>query len=122
MSTLPNNIENTSPRWLENLHILFWLVKDTCWALVWRPLGVIMIVPTVSVALYLFFRSRKNRSEMYHNAAVCMWIIANSTWMVGEFYNRDLRMIAVGFFATGLALLTVYYMLYFQKDRRQGNI
>ncbi|GAA4463645.1 hypothetical protein GCM10023093_12610 [Nemorincola caseinilytica] len=97
-------------RKVENLHILLWLIKDTCWALVWRPGGMLMILPTVGVAFYLMARSRHDRTELYHNIAVCMWILANSSWMTGEFYNYDLRPLAVGFFSIGLLVLLVYYI------------
>ena len=103
-------------RKIENLHILLWLVKDTCWALVWRPGGVIMIVPTVGVAFYLLAHSRHDRSERYHNAAVCAWILANSSWMLGEFFNHDLRPLAVGFFSMGILALLVYYIFFYRKD------
>ena len=108
-----------SPRWIENLHILLWLIKDTCWALVWRPGAIIMIIPTMSVAFYLLYRSKHSKTELAHNAAVCMWITANSIWMIGEFYNTDLRYIAVVFFGIGLLILLLYYLLYFVKDMRE---
>jgi len=77
-----------------------------------------MIVPTVSVAIYLLYRSRKSRTDLYHNAAVCMWITANSIWMIGEFFNKDLRPTAVVFFILGIAILAVYYLFYFVGDRK----
>lgn len=40
-------------RKLENLHIVLWLIKDLCWAMLWKPLGLIMIVPTIGAALLL---------------------------------------------------------------------
>lgn len=104
-------------RWLENAHILLWLIKDTCWALEWKPGGVIMIFPTVSVAFYLMWKSRKVRAELYHNIAVCFWILANSTWMVGEFNDSDFRIYAAGLFGCGLVVLAVYYIFFFKKDR-----
>ncbi len=108
-------------RKVENLHIVLWLIKDTCWALVWRPGGLFMIFPTVSVALYLTWKSRRNRSELFHNLAVCMWILANSVWMTGEFINREFRGVAVGFFVTGLLLLAFYYLAYYRKDNAQAT-
>jgi hypothetical protein len=111
--------KHSAPRWIENLHILLWLFKDMCWAMVWRPGGVVMIVPTFSVAIYLLIRSRHRRTELYHNAAVVMWISANSTWMIGEFFNRDLRPAAVILFGTGIGILLYYYIFYFRKDRRE---
>lgn len=78
-----------------------------------------MIVPTVSVAIYLLVKSRHRRTELYHNAAVVMWIAANSTWMTGEFFNKDLRPTAVVLFGVGICILLVYYIFFFEKDRRE---
>ncbi len=38
-------------RKIENLHIVFWLIKDMAWAMLWKPLGVFMIVPTTGGCL-----------------------------------------------------------------------
>ena len=40
-------------RKIENLHIVFWLIKDLSWAMLWRPLGLIMIIPTIGAALLI---------------------------------------------------------------------
>ena len=96
---------------LENTHILLWLIKDTCWVLEYKLLGVIMIFPTVAVAFYLTYLSRSDRKELLHNLAVSCWILANSTWMIGEFYlNDSTRPIAAAFFILGLAFVGVYYI------------
>ncbi len=105
-------------RWIENGHIFLWLIKDTCWAMVWRPGGIFMIVPTISVALYILWKSRHIRAELFHNIAVVLWISANSVWMIGEFYERETRPWAVALFVTGLLLLLVYYLFFFARDRR----
>lgn len=104
-------------RWIENGHILLWLIKDTFWAMEFKPGGIFMIFPTLGVALYLLWRSRRVRGELFHNLAVCIWIAANSIWMAGEFYDRETRPIAAGLFISGLILLAVYYLFYFRKDR-----
>jgi hypothetical protein len=106
-------------RWIDNLHILFWLIKDMSWAMLLRPLGVCMIVPTLGVAIYILWHSRRLRAEVYHNAAVCIWISANSLWMIGEFYNIELRPYAVILFIIGLSVLAVYYIFFFRKDRKK---
>lgn len=108
-------------RWIENGHILLWLVKDTCWAMEFKPGGIIMIFPTVGVAFYLLWRSRNSRPDLYHNIAVCSWILANSTWMLGEFYKKELRPIAVGIFLIGLTVLLIYYIFFFNKDRNENG-
>ena len=95
----------------ENAHILLWLIKDTCWVLDQRLLGVCMIVPTILVAVYLTARTRTIREEFIHNLAVVFWLCANSVWMIGEFYYDDhTRPFALVFFALGLLTLTVHYV------------
>ena len=106
-------------RWIENGHILLWLIKDTCWAMVLRPLGIFMIFPTLSVAFYILWKTRQHRAELFHNLAVCLWISANSLWMVGEFYNKDLRHYAIIIFLIGLSLLLIYYIFFFSTDRKK---
>lgn len=106
-------------RILENGHIFFWLIKDTCWALEFKPGGIIMIIPTVAMAFYLLWRTRKQRTEFMHNMAVCFWISANSAWMIGEFNDYDARPVAATLFILGLTVLIVYYLFYFKKDRQR---
>ena len=108
-------------RWIENGHIVLWLIKDTCWAMVWRPGGIFMIFPTLSVALYIMWKSRHVRPELFHNLAVCLWITANSVWMVSEFLNVDkiYKPYAVVIFIIGILLLLVYYIFFFKKDRQK---
>ncbi len=117
-SQAPKNVLTKSYRWIENGHIFLWLIKDTCWAMEWRIGGLVMIAPTLSVAIYLLWRSAKSRAELFHNAAVCLWITANSVWMTGEFFKKELRPIAVVIFLIGLALLLVYYLFYFSIDKK----
>ena len=107
-------------RWLENAHIFLWLIKDTCWALEFEPGGLFMIVPTVTVAFYLTWKSRNVRGELFHNIAVCFWILANSAWMLGEFVEHEARPYAVVLFLCGLGVLLFYYIFYFRKDNRKN--
>lgn len=99
-----------SIRDFENFHILLWLIKDTCWLLEFHAAGVISIIPTVGFAIYITVRRRKIVKELVHNIAVCLWILANSTWMIGEFfYNDSTRPIALWFFLSGLILVAAYH-------------
>ncbi len=111
-------------RLIENAHIFLWLLKDTCWVLVWKPGGIFMIFPTLSVAFYILWRSRHSRPEFFHNLAICLWICANSVWMVSEFLGVDkiYKKYAVMIFATGIALLLVYYIFFFSKDRKKARM
>ncbi|MFZ9695615.1 MAG: hypothetical protein ACO3AY_07070 [Chitinophagaceae bacterium] len=76
-------------RKMENLHIVFWIIKDLSWCMTWKSLAIAMIFPTLLVAFFISWRTRNIRSELAHNLAVALWIIANSTWMIMEFLGRD---------------------------------
>ena len=106
-------------RWIENGHIFLWLIKDTCWAFEFKAGGIFMIIPTVAVALYLLWRSRHALTEFVHNTAVCVWLFANSIWMVGEFFEKDTRNYAIVLFSIGLFILISYYLYTFLNKKNQ---
>lgn len=109
-------------RALENLHVLFWLVKDVCWCIGFRPLGTLMIFPTLFAAIYIMWRNKHIASELAHNLAVILWITANSLWMIFEFTGTDEELknyCLIPFFA-GLTILLYYYLVYAPMMRRRG--
>src|SRR5215212_3666122 len=76
-------------RKMENLHIVFWLLKDISWCMIWRPLGIAMIFPTLIIAIVISIRTRQYVSEVCHNVAIVFWITANAYWMISEFFYFD---------------------------------
>jgi len=115
-------------RRLENLHIVFWLVKDISWCMIWKVLGIAMAVPTLSVAIYIAWRARKIKSELAHNLAVTFWITANSYWMISEFYGFDEMPIWSGYegkhlamlpFLSGVLILLYYYLIQRPKEMKK---
>ncbi len=76
-------------RKMENFHIVFWLFKDISWCMLWRPLGIAMIFPTLFIAIIITVRNRQYMSEVCHNLAIVFWITANSYWMISEFFYFD---------------------------------
>jgi hypothetical protein len=108
-------------RKMENLHIVFWLFKDISWCMIWRPLGIIMIFPTLIISIIIAFRTRRYMSEVCHNVAICFWISANSYWMVSEFFHFDTKVLfgvytfkhlAIIPFVMGIGMLAYYYLLW----------
>jgi hypothetical protein len=84
-----------------------------------RPLGIFMIFPTLFLAFYITYKFRFVASELYHNIAVCLWIMANTIWMIGEFYFDDtLRPYATVFFVAGLLVLAIYYIFIYRKEEK----
>jgi len=106
-------------RIMENLHIVFWLFKDLAWCMVWKPLGIAMIFPTLIISFVIAWRTRHMVSELCHNLAVSVWIMANSYWMISEFMGFDAqpwfgdftyKHIAVIPFLAGISILAFYYL------------
>jgi len=118
-------------RKLENLHIVFWLFKDISWCMIWQTLGIIMVIPTLSVAIYIAYRTRNIKAELAHNLAVAFWISANSYWMISEFFGFDdvkvfgqyegkhLAMIP---FIIGVIILAWYYLIEQPKEGKSEQV
>jgi hypothetical protein len=113
-------------RKMENLHIVFWLFKDIAWCMVWKPLGIAMIFPTLIVSIIIAWRTRQYMSELCHNLAITFWITANSYWMISEFLQFDTRPLisdlhfkhlALVPFLIGLILLIFYYLYWKPRHR-----
>lgn len=108
-------------RKMENLHIVFWLLKDIGWCLVWKPLGIVMIFPTLIISVVIAYRTRAMVSELCHNLAITLWISANSYWMISEFLHFDTDIVygRITFkhlslipFLLGVICLAFYYLLW----------
>lgn len=106
-------------RIMENLHIVFWLFKDLAWCMIWKPLAIVMIFPTLIISFVIAWRTRHMMSELCHNLAVSVWISANSYWMISEFMGFDeqplfgdytYKHVAVIPFVLGILILAFYYL------------
>ena len=113
-------------RKMENMHILFWLMKDVSWCLVWKALGVAMIIPTLLIAIIIAWRTRNFKSELAHNLAIIFWITANAYWMISEFFGFDTipvwhqfegKHLAIIPFSIGVLILANYYL--FQRKNKE---
>lgn len=113
-------------RKMENLHIVFWLFKDVAWCMFYKPLGIIMIIPTLVISIIIAWRTRNLVSELCHNLAITVWISANSYWMISEFLGFDNNIIwgtytfkhlAMIPFSMGILILTYYYVIWRPRHR-----
>ena len=71
-------------RRMENMHIVFWLVKDISWCMIWRELGLAMFIPTLAVAIIIAWRTRQFKSELAHNLAIAFWITGTHFSAIGK--------------------------------------
>jgi hypothetical protein len=106
----------------ENLHIVLWLLKDLCWVMDLKTAGMIMIMPTVGMAIWIAWRCRTDLGELLHALAVVLWILANGTWMIGEFFFADgTRPLATAFFVAGLITVSWYYGVMLPRKLRMDG-
>ena len=117
--TIPARYRN-----MENMHIVFWLIKDISWCMIWKTLGLAMAIPTLTISIIIAWRTRDIKSELAHNLAITFWISANAYWMISEFFHFDTvpvwgpfegKHLAIIPFSIGALILLNYYI--FQKPR-----
>jgi hypothetical protein len=118
-------------RKMENMHIAFWLMKDISWCLIWKVIGMAMIVPTLTIAILIAWRTKAIKSELAHNLAVAFWISANSLWMIAEFFAFDEMVIWKEFtgkhlalipFSIGAIILLYYYIIQRPRELKEKTM
>ncbi len=107
-------INKFSPKQLDNFHIVLWLIKDVFWVKELQLWGVLMIIPTVGVAVVLTIQSIVQKQGFYPNFAILCWMIADSTWMADEFFILDIEWITLGLF--GLGIISMIYSYVFLSN------
>lgn len=115
-------------RQMENMHIVFWLLKDISWCMVWKELAIAMVVPTLTIAIIIARRTRHIAAELTHNLAIALWISANSLWMISEFFHFDTMIVWKSFtgkhlalipFTAGALILVYYYLVKRPKELKK---
>jgi hypothetical protein len=93
----------------ESLHIVFWLIKDSCWMLELKWLGIIMVIPTLIIAAIIVYITLKT-TDIFLNLAILFWICANSFWMYIEFFTiGEYKLWASIPFSLGFIFVAIYY-------------
>jgi hypothetical protein len=74
-------------RKLEKALIFTWLIQEIVWLYMWRNGGVVLIALSTAIGIMLVFKSYKFKDEFLLNLALSIWTLANSTWMIYEFFE-----------------------------------
>jgi len=111
-------------RRFENLHIIFWLIKDLSWAMLWKPIGLLMFLPTFTLAIVITWQTRKLKSEFFHNLAVVFWITANGYWMIVEFLEAPdhYRYFTAIPFSIGIICIAWYYVFVRPSEKNAKTV
>ncbi len=99
----------------ENLHVFFWLIKDMCWMMEIKLFALFMIIPTVLMAFYIMYVLRKQIDLLVVNIAVSCWILANSFWMLSDFFTAIPKLLSLPFFIAGIICMCYYIWIAFIK-------
>lgn len=102
-------INKFSPKQLDNFHIVLWLIKDIFWVKELQFWGVMMIIPTVGVAIVLTIQSLNQKQGFYSNFAILCWMVADSTWMADEFFVLNIEWLTLTLFCLGIFSMLFYY-------------
>jgi hypothetical protein len=104
----------------ENLHLPFWLLKDSAWAMQMKTLGIVMAFPTLFLSIFVVYRTRHNMTHMLPNLSITFWILANCLWMADEFYGFNMHWICYPPFAIGMMIIAYWLIAYFPRMWREG--
>ena len=117
---MPFSNQLRNPRmvfFLETIHIPLWLLKDLCWLMTYRSLGVVMAIPTVLVALVMVYVTFGDRNRFLPNVSIAFWILANATWMLDEFYSLGIRSYCLYPFLAGILVFLIYVLLKLMRPK-----
>ena len=102
---------------LETIHIPLWLLKDLCWLMTYRTLGVVMAIPTILVALVMVYVTYGDRDRFLPNLSIAFWILANASWMMDEFFMFGIRSYCLYPFVAGILVFLIFLLLKLMKPK-----
>ena len=73
----------------ENIHIFFWVGKDTAWNWWIQSMWLVFFIPTLFIGIdfvYLTIKSKRLMIDHAHYFAQFLWVVANAVWAGGEFW------------------------------------
>ena len=79
-------------RQYENLHMLFWIIKDLSWSSEHLQAWGICLIPTILISADLIYLSATSTSspdytaDLVHFIVTFIWVIGNSVWAFGDFF------------------------------------
>lgn len=85
----------------------------------YKTSGMIVAVPTLSMAVYLAFATVKNQRLFIPNLAVLCWISANVMWMIGEFYVINFVPASLTLFISGIIVISYYFVRFYKRPGKR---
>jgi len=65
-------------------HVISWLLKDIFWTMKWSFMATAMVLPTISLAIYIFMKEKESKDS---NLVLLSWLLMNIFWMLHELQN-----------------------------------
>ena len=79
-----------------------------------QTVSLVFAIPTILITLYLIAYSR-GRMKKLENLLLCLWLSANTVWMLSELFELPLVNVSAIFFIAGL-LCVVPYLLVVRRN------
>lgn len=84
-----------------------------------KILGTIMVLPTIAAAFWILMITKK-QIDFWVNLSVLFWILANSTWMTLEFFNKGEVYFSLPFFIAGILSFLLYIYKLYRNSYERG--
>jgi hypothetical protein len=94
--------------WADKLHLLLWIAKDSSWYFKWS-FGALFFSSLAIVSSILLLLSTKEKM-FRENLVLCLWILANTFWMVSELVAPSFHFLGGTFFF--LSYIGIVWMLF----------
>lgn len=102
----------------ESIHIPLWLIKDLCWLMEYKSLGIIMAIPTILVAFIMVYLTKNNKDQFLPNISIVFWILANANWMFDEFFDLGIKKYSLYPFIAGILVYFIHVSLKLIEKRK----
>lgn len=84
-------------QYLEQLHVLFWILKDMLWCIELKPLAIGLGIITILYSIFVIYLKPR-----LLNFAILCWILANFFWMCSDFYSVNTSYFYIPLFLLGV--------------------
>lgn len=83
----------------------------------YQTMGLLIAIPTFSMALYLVISTRNLLTLFFPNLSVLFWISANVWWMCGEFFEFEFKPACLILFISGVIAITYHFIKVYKRAK-----
>jgi hypothetical protein len=100
---------------IHEIHVISWLLKDIFWTLKWTWFATWMVLPTITLAIYIFIKDKESRDS---NLVLLSWLFMNIFWMLHELHNSPYWPVQIFMF---FGILSTFNLM-LKRRKNESNI